>query len=86
MTTEIRWLWLKYKLCRVKSFRVIVSMVKDHGQYIHIYVSPRGKSPVIKLEWYTRLNCYSCGWTNLLFFLVPEYSLVMISIHELLRY
>ena len=41
MTTEIRWLWLKYKLCRVKSFRVIVSVIKDHGQYIHIY--PRGK-------------------------------------------
>ena len=45
MTTEIRWLWLKYKLCRVKSFRVIVSMVKDHGQYTHIYVNPRGKIP-----------------------------------------
>ena len=35
-------------------------MVKDHGQYVHIHVSPyvslRGKSPVNKLEWYTRLN------------------------------
>ena len=45
VTTEIRWLWLKYKLCRVKSFRVIVSMVKDRDQYIHIYVSPRGIFP-----------------------------------------
>ena len=67
MTTEIRWLWLKYKLCRVKSFRVIVSMVKDHGQYIHIYVSPRGKSPVNKLEWYTRLNVIPGDGLTLLF-------------------
>ena len=51
VTTEIRWLWLKYKLCRVKSFRVIVPVVKDHGQYILIYVNPRGISPVNKLEW-----------------------------------
>ena len=51
VTTEIRWLWLKYKLCRVKSFRVIVSMVKYCDQYILIYVNPRGKSPVNKLEW-----------------------------------
>ena len=34
MTTEIRWLWLEYKLCKVKTFRVIVSMVKDRGQGI----------------------------------------------------
>ena len=67
VTTEIRWVWLKYKLCRVKSFRVIMSRIKDRGQLIHIYVSPRGKSPVNKLKWYTRLNCYSCGWTNLYF-------------------
>ena len=55
VSTEIRWQWLKYKLDRVKSFRVIVSMIKDRGQLIHIYASPyvslHGKSPVNKLEW-----------------------------------
>ena len=29
----------KYKLCRVKTIRVIVSMVKDLGQHIHISVN-----------------------------------------------
>ena len=67
VTTEIRWLWLKYKLCRVKSFRIIVSMVKDHGQHIHIYVGLRGKSLVNKLEWYTRLNVMPVDGLTLLF-------------------
>ena len=43
-------------------------MVMDRGQYIHIYVNPRGKSPVNKLEWKTRLNVIPVdGLTILLF-------------------
>ena len=66
MTTEIRWLWLKYKLCRVKSLRVIVSGVKYRDQRIHVYVVT---------SWYMLLSGerarvanlaerYSYGWTN----------------------
>ena len=29
----------EYKLCRVKTIRVTVSMVKDLGQHIHISIS-----------------------------------------------
>ena len=52
MTTEIRWLWLRVQTLQSQTFRVIVSMVKDRGQHIHIHVSPyvslHGKSLVNK--------------------------------------
>ena len=69
VTTEIRWLWLKYKLCRVKSFRVIVSIVKYHDQRTHIYVVTSwytlryGKQD----EWWTWLNVIPVDGLTLLF-------------------
>ena len=38
MTTEIRWLWLRVQTLQSQTFRVIVSMVKDLGQHIHISI------------------------------------------------
>ena len=42
-------------------------MVKDRGQYIHIYANPCGKSPVNKLEWQTWLNVIPVDGLTLLF-------------------
>ena len=62
MTTENPLAVVKeYKLCRVKTIRVTVSMVKDCDQLIYVSVSvglnvrlcvsPSDKSPVVKYEW-----------------------------------
>ena len=53
-------------------------MVNDCGQCIHIYVNPRGKSPVNKLEWQTWLNVIPVDGLTLLFITYLIISLEMI--------
>ena len=53
-------------------------MIKDHGQYIHIYVSPRGKIPG-EQAWVVNPVELLFLWMDYPFiYLVPEYSLEMI--------
>ena len=62
----------EYKLCRVKTIRVTMSMVKDFHQHISVNLSISLSVSLsdslrrisMKLREVNPTKCYSCGWTN----------------------
>ena len=62
----------EYKLCRVKTIRVTMSMVKDFDQHISVNLSISLSVSLretlrrisMKLRVVNPAECYSCGWTN----------------------
>ena len=62
----------EYKLRRVKTIRVTMSMVKDFDQHISVSLSISRSVSLsdslrrisMKLRVVNPAECYSCGWTN----------------------
>ena len=58
----------EYKLCRVKTIRVTMSMVKDFDQHISVNLSISLSDSLRRISMKLRVvnpaECYSCGWTN----------------------
>ena len=58
----------EYKLYRVKTIRVTMSMIKDFDQRISVSLSVSLSDSLrrinVKLRVVNPAECYSCGWTN----------------------
>ena len=58
----------EYKLCRVKTIQVTMSMIKDFDQHISVGLSVSLGDSLwsisMKLGVVNPAECYSCGWIN----------------------
>ena len=58
----------EYKLYRVKTIRVTMSMIKDFDQRISVSLSVSLSDSLRRINMKLRVvnpaDCYTCGWTN----------------------